>query len=133
MTANRIVVVKASGDGAEFVEIELSADVCSMLGCATAADLRAWSNQVMAMPNVTIGETAVIAILAGVRKVTVSVTGVAAGSNYLLFPISATPAGYAIADVVATAANTLQVTITVPAIALGQSYSIPCRVIRLSA
>lgn len=87
---------------------------------------------VLCISNVTIGETAVVAILAGVRKVTLNVTGVTTGSNYLLFPISATPAGYALADVVATAANTLQVTITVPAIVIGGSYSIPCRLVKLS-
>lgn len=82
--------------------------------------------------TVTVSETAVVAILAGVRKVTITVSGVTVGSNYLLFPISATPAGYALADVVATGANTLQVTITVPAIVLGGSYSIPCRLVKIS-
>jgi len=85
--------------------------------------------------TVTITETAVLAIAAGVRKVTVAVPsamGVVVGGNYLLFPTGATPAGYAIADVVATAANTLQVTMTVPLIALGASYSIPCRLVRIN-
>lgn len=80
------------------------------------------------LSNVTISETAVLAISAGVRKVTITgVTGIVAGDRVVLTPVSATPAGYALADVVATAANTLQVTLTVPLIALGASYSIVCK------
>ncbi len=82
--------------------------------------------------TVNVTETAAIAINAGVRKVTVTVSGVTTGNNYLLFPISATPAGYALADVVCTAANTLQVSLTAPLLALGASYSIPCRLVRIN-
>ena len=82
--------------------------------------------------TVTITETASIAILAGTRKVTVSAPGAVVGGNYALFPVGATPAGYAIADVVATAANVLQVTMIVPAIVLGGSYSLPCRLVRIN-
>jgi len=85
--------------------------------------------------TVTITETAAIAIAAGVRKVNVAIPsamGVVVGGNYLLFPVGATPAGYAIADVVATAGNVLQVTMTVPLITLGASYSIPCRLVRIN-
>ncbi len=82
--------------------------------------------------TVTITETASIAILAGTRKVTVAATGAVVGGNYELFPVGATPAGYAISDVVATAANVLQVTMIVPAIVLGGSYSIPCRLVRIN-
>ena len=81
----------------------------------------------------TIAETAVIALSAGVRKVTVNVTGVVTTGNYLLFPTGVTPAGYALGlDVVCTATNVLTVSITAPLLALGASYSIPCRVVRVN-
>lgn len=82
--------------------------------------------------TVTITETALVAITAGVRKVTVTASGAVAGGNYLLFPTAATPAGYAIADVVCVVANQLQVTMTVPLIALGASYSISCRLVKIN-
>lgn len=80
----------------------------------------------------TITETALIALTAGVRKVNVSVPGVVTSGNYVLFPVSSTPAGYAIADAVCTTAGTLQVSITAPILALGASYSIPVRVVRIN-
>lgn len=83
--------------------------------------------------NATITETALsLALLGGVRKVTVIVAGVVPGANYLLFPTAATPAGYAIADVVCLTAGQLQVTITAPALALLTTYTIPVRVVRIN-
>lgn len=79
--------------------------------------------------NVTVSQTAVIALLGGVRKVTITgVTGVLSGDRVLLTPVGSTPIGYALADVVATANNTLEVNFTAPALALGQSFSIPCKI-----
>ena len=81
----------------------------------------------------TITETAVVAITAGVRKVTVSVPGVVTTGNYLLFPTGVTPVGYSLGlDVVCTATNVLTVSITAPLLALGASYSIPCRVVKIN-
>lgn len=79
----------------------------------------------------TITETAALAINAGLRKVNVTVSGVVAGGCYAFVPTSATPAGYAIHDVVATATNTLQCTLSVPLIVLGATYSIVGKVFRL--
>lgn len=98
----------------------------------TGAPGAAATNPATLLGTVNVTETAVVAIAAGVRKVTVTVSGVVVGGNYLLFPTGSTPAGYALADVVATGANTLQVTITVPLIVLGGSYTIPCRVVRIN-
>lgn len=78
--------------------------------------------------NVTVTQTATLALLSGVRKVTITnVTGVLAGDRVLLTPVSSTPAGYALADVVATANGTLEVSFTAPALAINQSFSIPCK------
>lgn len=83
--------------------------------------------------TVTVTETAAIALSAGVRKVTVSATGAVVGGNYLLFPTAATPAGYALADVVCVTPNQLQVTVTAPLLAIGASYSITCRLVKINA
>ena len=81
------------------------------------------------LANTTVSQTAIVALLGGVRKVTITgVTGVLAGDRVFLTPVGSTPVGYALADVVATAANTLEVNFTAPALALGASFSIPCKV-----
>ncbi len=85
-----------------------------------------------AMPNVTISETAVIAITAGVRKVTVACTGTTTTGNYLVFPISATPTGYALHDCICQSNNFLTISLTAPLLSIGASYSIPCRVVKIN-
>lgn len=84
--------------------------------------------------TVAITQTAAIALSAGVRSVTVSVPaglGVKAGDNILLFPSGTLPAGYALHNAIATAANTLVVYFTAPLLAIGASFSIPCRIMRI--
>lgn len=81
----------------------------------------------------TLSESAVLAISAGTRRLTVSVPsawGVAPGQNLICFP-NAIPAGYATHDVVATAANTISVGLTAPLLAIGASYTITCRLVRI--
>lgn len=80
----------------------------------------------------TVTETALIALTAGVRKVNVPIAGVVPNANYALFPTGQTPAGYAIADVVCVNAGMLQVSVTAPLLALGATYSIPVRVVRIN-
>lgn len=82
--------------------------------------------------TVAIGETAVVAILAGVRKVTVACPGTVPTGNYIAFPVSATPAGYAINDAICSTAGQITVTVNGPALALGASYSIPCRIVKVN-
>lgn len=79
-----------------------------------------------------ISETAVIALSAGTRKVTLSAAGTVTTGNYLLFPVSATPANYGIIDCACVTNGQLQVTMTAPLLALGASYSIPVRVVRIN-
>ena len=81
--------------------------------------------------TVTVTETAVIALSAGVRKVTVTAPGAVVGGNYLLFPTAATPANYALADVVCVVAGQLQVSVTAPILALGATYSFTCRLVKI--
>ncbi|MYZ41417.1 collagen-like protein [Schauerella aestuarii] len=82
--------------------------------------------------NITVTQTATVAIAAGVRTLTFTgVSGLQAGDNVLLFPTSPLPAGVAIHSAIATANGTLQVTLTAPLLAIGGTYSIPCRVVVL--
>lgn len=80
----------------------------------------------------TVGETATVAISAGVRPVTTTVAGVVVGGAYQVVATSAPPAGYALHDAFASATNTLKVNVTAPLLAIGASYSIPIKVYRLS-
>lgn len=80
-----------------------------------------------------LSEAALVAISAGTRRLTVTVPtawGVAVGQNLICFP-NAIPAGYATHDVVATAANTISVGLTAPLLAIGASYTITCRLVRI--
>ncbi len=84
--------------------------------------------------TVTVSQTAGIALSAGIRSLVLAVPtalGVKAGDNIQLFPTGALPAGYAIHNAVATAANQLTVYFTAPLLAIGASFSIPCRVMRI--
>lgn len=80
----------------------------------------------------TIAQNALIAITAGVRRVDVPVAGTVVGANYLAFPTSVPPAGYGIMDVICTTAGTLSISLIAPALALGASYSIPVRIVRIN-
>lgn len=97
----------------------------------TAAGLRKSLDsipQIVYLGNVSVAQTASIAILSGVRKVTVTgVTGLLTGDRILLTPAASTPVGYAIGDAVATANGIMEVTVNGPALALGASYSITCK------
>lgn len=80
----------------------------------------------------TITETALLALTAGVRRVNVPIAGVVPAGNYIALPASVPPAGYGIMDAICTANNTLQVSLIAPLLAIGASYSIPIRVVRIN-
>ena len=84
------------------------------------------------LPNVTITQTAAVAIQAGVRTVTIAnITGVKAGDALLLIPVTDLPAGYAIHNAWSTADGSIKVTLSAPLLAIGASYSITCRLVAL--
>lgn len=90
----------------------------------------------VSLGTATLAETAVIAISAGFRTLTIiGITGLLTTDNVLLFPVVTAgvgiPDGYAIHNTWCSANGTLKVRLSVPLIALGQNYSIPCRVIVL--
>lgn len=82
----------------------------------------------VSLGTITLAQNALVAISAGVRTLTLPLQGVLAGDDLTIHPVGALPAGYAIHGIAATAANTVQVTLTAPLLAIGASYSIPCRV-----
>lgn len=86
----------------------------------------------VALGTLTVAQTAIIAINAGVRTLTFTgVTGSLAGDDLLLFPANALPAGYAIHNVRCPTNGTVEVTMTAPLLAIGASFSIPCRLVAL--
>lgn len=86
----------------------------------------------VSLGTLTVTQTALVAITAGVRTLTFTgVTGSLAGDDLLLFPTSALPAGYAIHNVRCPTNGTVEVTMTGPLLALGASFSIPCRLVAL--
>lgn len=86
----------------------------------------------VSLGTLTVTQTALVAITAGVRTITFTgVTGSLAGDDLLLFPASALPAGYAIHNVRCPVNGTVEVTMTGPLLALGASFSIPCRLVAL--
>lgn len=82
----------------------------------------------VSLGTITLAQNALVAITAGVRTLTLPLTGVLAGDDLTIHPVGALPVGYGILGATATAANTVQVTLTAPLLAIGASYSIPCRV-----
>lgn len=85
--------------------------------------------------TITVAETALISITAGARRVTVTTPtawGVAVGQNLLVVPVSVPNGLYATHDVVVTGANTISVGISAPLLAVGASYSIQCRLLRVN-
>lgn len=80
----------------------------------------------------TVAETAVVAISAGVRQVTVPVAGVVTGEAYTVAASGSVPNGYALHDCYCSANGTLKVNVTAPLLAIGQNYSIPVKVFKLT-
>jgi hypothetical protein len=85
--------------------------------------------------TITIAESSLITLTAGVRRVTIATPGawgVTTAQNLVVFPTAALPAGYAVHEVIATAANTIQIDLTVPVLSIAGSYSISARLVRVN-
>ena len=78
--------------------------------------------------NVTIAQTAVVALPLGPRTVTASLTGCIAGERILVTPLAALPAGYGILDASCFSAGVLTVNIYGPALIIGGNYSISAKI-----
>lgn len=83
--------------------------------------------------TITVAQTAVVAISLGPRNIDIPMTGLSTSANYLVIPTSPVPAGYQIQTVAtATSTTNLRVTVYAPLLAIGASFSIPCRVVRIN-
>lgn len=134
---NLISVSSLAGTNGKSVELQKTAMAIQWRQTGGAwADLLLLSAITGPSAKVSLGTVAVtqvanIALSAGIRSVTLTVQGVQKDEDILLFPTAALPAGYAIHNVVATAANTIVVTFSAPLLALGASFTIACRVVAL--
>lgn len=84
--------------------------------------------------TVNIDQTATAVIAAGVRRLVVPIPaslGIAAGDPIALAPTKAIE-GYAIHDAVAVSATAINVGLTAPLLAVGASFSIPCKLFRFT-
>ncbi len=83
---------------------------------------------------VTVGQTATVAIAAGVRRLVLTIPaslGVLAGDSLYLAPTVAL-AGYALHDIVAVSPTSLNIGLTGPLLALNAGFAIPCKLFRLN-
>ena len=80
--------------------------------------------------TVTLGQTATLAIAAGIRTISANVTGLLAAENVLLQPITALPSGYLVGLPTARA-GALDVPIYAPAMVINASYSFQARVLAI--
>lgn len=80
---------------------------------------------------VTLTETATLSISAGIRIVTVTLTGAAVGDRIVLTPKDPVPAGYAVHNAYVSAANTLKVSLTAPLLAIGAGYLFQMNAVKL--
>lgn len=92
--------------------------------------------------QVTIGQTAFIAINAGIREVTAPLTGTVAAERYICFVRSyrlnggastpGKPAGYAIVDCACNTAGQITVNLNAPLVVVGSSYALTCDIVRIN-
>ncbi len=97
------------------------------LGIPAGPQGPAAATSVVFLNNVTLAQTAVIAISAGPRQVTVA-TNCQVNDRLVMHPVAAMPAGYMLGDMVCSAAGTAQATLYAPLLAIGANYSIAVRV-----
>jgi hypothetical protein len=81
------------------------------------------------MGTVTISETMALAVGASVRKVPVSCKGLVAGAPVTVFLAASMPTGFGISGAVCVANDTVEVSVTCPALALGAKYNVSARVL----
>lgn len=80
------------------------------------------------LPNITFGQTAVVAINAGYRTVTASCSGLLAGDRVFVTPTAALPTGYSLADTYCLTNGTLTINVFAPLLVIGANYSITSKV-----
>jgi hypothetical protein len=79
------------------------------------------------LDQIVLTQTATVAISLGPRILTVTYPSAEVGANYELFPTSV-PAGYSVDNAWCETAGQMKVIVYAPLLAIGQSYSITCKV-----
>lgn len=92
--------------------------------------------------QVTVGQTAAIAIALGIREVTVALAGTVAGERYQCLArsyrlnggssVAGRPSGYAVLDCVCNTPGQITVSINAPLLAVGSSYALTCDIVRIN-
>lgn len=83
----------------------------------------------VALPNVTVAGTILLGAVSGPKSHTVACVGAKVGDRLTMNPVNTVPAGYMLGDVRCSAADTLEITIQLPAVIA--SYSIPIAITAL--
>jgi len=99
---------------------------------ATGSTGAAGTNATVLVGTVTLGETSLITLALGVRRVTVALTGTVTAGSYMAIPTAAPPSGYSIQDCYCTTAGQITVGILVPVLGVATSYSIPVKIFRIN-
>lgn len=81
--------------------------------------------------TVDVKQTAAVLLAAGARNVPVAVPGLLATDDLMLFPVAAPPLGYSVGNATVLGAGSATVTVVGPALAIGGTFTIPCRAVVL--
>lgn len=79
--------------------------------------------------QVTIGQTATVALVSGIRTVSVPVPGLLKDDAVVLAPLTPFPTGYLVGQPVARVAAQLDVPLYAPALVIGAAYSFKARIL----
>lgn len=91
--------------------------------------MRATDGRGYYVQQIAVAQTATIALTAGLRDITVSVPGLAVGAACDVLALARPPTNYAFHNAWCETAGVLSVRISAPLLALGASFSIPCKLI----
>ena len=105
----------------------------AMPAAASALKVLSGPSQQYLLGTVTLQFGGVLAVTAGVKAVTATVTGAKVGDRIYAHPDSSFPAGFLLGAAFVTAADTVEFRLVVPAIVIGATYSIPITVIAARA
>lgn len=95
------------------------------------------------MGQVTMGETAVIQLTAGIRELSATLAGTVPGERYMAFArsyrlnggasVAGRPPGYTVVDCACNTAGTIRVSVNAPLLVIGAAYSIVFDIVKVNA
>lgn len=90
------------------------------------------SGRLAFLGNVTVSETTLLSLALGMKRMTLSLSGVTTADRLVFVPTGVPTAGCEAVNVYASAANQVTVAYFVPALGVGATYSIPIAVYRIT-